>query len=372
MTERIGKKILIEKLPDLTIPHKAFLAYGFQFLILFLLFVFFWWISSFVWYGALIGISILSFFATFPLIVFTRNIEKIRDKYRKKYKDLAYQKIWYRYFIYIVPASYSSLWFIILLKTDYFLPAVISLPENFMTISILPIYFALSLGIIITIFGFLVGRPSGGFDVDIDCYIYLVYPEESRKIEGGFYQFIRHPRYLSRGLVGLGLAVIANCWIAIGCAIIETEINYLLAVYGIIVGLPVISYYLFISSFDIEKDKEANVETSCTKLGFNNTIRVGIALYFIGFVLSIIFLGLFSILTISFIVCSPLISALVIKNKNIFKMLITASYFFWTGTILIMLFIFSFSLIPIRVFLPLFFIMIQDVLLFQFLLPIQL
>jgi len=144
----------------------------------------------------------------------------------------------------------------------------------------------------------------------------------------------------------------------IGWTIIETEINYLLAVYGIIVGLPVISYYLFISSFDIEKDKEANVETSCTKLGFNNTIRVGIALYFIGFVLSIIFLGLFSILTISFIVCSPLISALVIKNKNIFKMLITASYFFWTGTILIMLFIFSFSLIPIMVFLPILFMMI--------------
>jgi len=217
-----------KKLPDIQVPLKAFLIYTFQFLVFILFIVFFLWLSPVVWFGALIVFFVVVFIAVFPLIFFTKNIKKIRRVYRSKYGNLAYQKIWYKYFVYVAPATRASLILIIALKTDYFLPSIISLPEHYMTLSIFPFSIAFPIGILITIFGFLAGRKTGGYDDDIDSYVYLVYPEKSRNISGGLYQYIRHPQYLSIILVGLGFGFIANNWLAISCATIYFFSYYLL------------------------------------------------------------------------------------------------------------------------------------------------
>ena len=238
MNEKNGKQVLIDKLPDLTKLKTALKTYIPEFIIFIIISVFFFIISSYIWFGAILAQIIFCLFSTVPFVILTRNADKIRKKYRDLYKDLAFQKVWYRYLFYVTPFDFSNLYFIILLKTDYFLPEIINLPPHLITKTFFPIYFALTIGIILIIFGSLIRRPSGGFDVDIDCYVYLIFPEESRHVEGGIYRFIRHPRYTGRILIAFGLGFIAN--------------NILALILGIIHFL---SYYMLLSIEDTELKK---------------------------------------------------------------------------------------------------------------------
>jgi len=217
---RTGLEILRQKLPFITVWYNLVILYTFQFTLFVGIFVFLFYISNIIWYGALIGQLIVAFFAVFPFIYITINSDKLRKKYLEKYGHLAYQHLWFLFGSYNEPIGSASLYFPILLKTDYFLPAIVNLEINYMTVSLFPIFIALPLGIIIIIPGILMQRPSGGFDIDVSSYLHLIYPEESREISGGLYQYIRHPTYAGRGLVAIGLAIIANNLLAIFVAII--------------------------------------------------------------------------------------------------------------------------------------------------------
>ena len=220
MTEKTGLEILRQKLPFITVWYNLIILYIFQFTLFISIFVFLFWIRNIIWYGALIGQLIVAFFAVFPFIYITINSNKLRKKYLEKYGDLAYQHLWFLFGSYNEPVGSASLYFPILLKTDYFLPAIINLKSNYMTINLSPLFIALPLGTLIIIIGILMQKPSGGYDIDISSYLYLIYPRESRKLEGGLYQYIRHPTYTGRGLIAIGLAVIANNLLAIFVAMI--------------------------------------------------------------------------------------------------------------------------------------------------------
>lgn len=133
-----------------------------------------------------------------------------------------------------------------------------------------------------------------------------------------------------------------------GWFLAEGNLTFVLFIFILIVGFSVVSYYLFISSFDIESDKEGKIETSCTKLGFNNTITVGVVLFFIAFFLAITFTGLNSIITIAFVVCLPMISFMkIITNREFIKKVISASYLLWTGVLIFLLYIYTQSIIAL-------------------------
>lgn len=93
----------------------------------------------------------------------------------------------------------------------------------------MPIYVSLPICIILIIFGVLFGRPGGGFDVDVDSYVYLIYPEESKKIEGGLYRYIRHPRYLGRGLIALSVGIFSNSLFGLSVSLIHFLPYYILS-----------------------------------------------------------------------------------------------------------------------------------------------
>jgi protein-S-isoprenylcysteine O-methyltransferase Ste14 len=96
-----------------------------------------------------------------------------------------------------------------------FLPVFIRLPSHFMTSSLLPFFISIPLGLFIVIVGLLMRRPSGGFGPDVESYLYLLYPEKGNLITDGIYRYIRHPRYLGRGLIAIGFGVLANSIIAV-------------------------------------------------------------------------------------------------------------------------------------------------------------
>ena len=241
MAEMKDMEMFLEYMPAFSIWYKALLIYLFQFFIFISVMIFFLWISSVRWYGALIGEFIVVFCGIISYMVLTINIDNIRDKYLERHGKLAAQRLWYYYESYTIPLLSSSLYLPLLLKTDYFLPALIDFPSHFMTLSLFPVYIALPLGVFIIIFGLLIRRPSGGFGADVETYLYLLYPEKGRLITEGIYRYVRHPRYLSRGLIVVGFGVIANNLLAICvglihfmgfCLLIKPEDNELVRRFG--------------------------------------------------------------------------------------------------------------------------------------------
>ena len=229
MTEKSGWDIYLEYVPVLNVWYKAIATYAYQLAIFVVIMILFWWISSNYFFGALFYQIILSFLAILPFAYVTKNSEKLRKIYREKYGKLAYQKLEYKYLLYVVPLGSASLYLPALLKTNYyFFNGLIALPSNLITREIFPFFIEIPLAIALIIIGALIRRPSGGFDIDIDSYIYLMFPEKSRKIEGGIYNFIRHPRYLGRFFIVIGLGVFGNNLLAISVAVVNFLSYFLL------------------------------------------------------------------------------------------------------------------------------------------------
>lgn len=133
----------------------------------------------------------------------------------------------------------------------------------------------------------------------------------------------------------------------IGWMIAKNAINITTIYYAIIAGLVITSYYLILSSFDIEKDKKFGINTTCTKLGKQKSVNVGIILFFITLFIAIISLGPYSILTIAMIVTAPFFGAMIIKNdQRSLRILLGSAYYFSAESLLLLLIFYSRSIIP--------------------------
>jgi len=219
--DKTGVEIFFEYAPSLKRWQNAVLTYLYQILIFVVLIVFFWWISSLFLYGAIIGQLVITFSLTIPYVYVIKNVDKIREAYRTKYDILAYQYFYYRFIIYIPPFGNASAILPFLLKTDYFLPSIISLPSHFITQDIFPYYSSIPISILFIILGVLIRKPSGGYDVDIQLLVYLIFPEKSRKITGGIYDYIRHPQYMGEGFIIIGVGIFANNLLALIVSLIH-------------------------------------------------------------------------------------------------------------------------------------------------------
>ena len=71
------------------------------------------------------------------------------------------------------------------------------------------------------IFGLLIDKPAGEYDRDRDLYIYMIYPNKSRIIKDGIFQYVRHPRLIIRYSVSFGIALIVNNLLAISVSVIH-------------------------------------------------------------------------------------------------------------------------------------------------------
>ena len=219
--DKSGGEIFLEHMPVLTVWYKVVILYIFQILIFILSMTFFWFISSKFLAASLIAEFTIVFCGTFPYRYMAIKIDKIRDKYIKKYGKLAGQSLWLRYESYTIPLLSSSLYFPILLINYEFIPRIIDLPSHFITNSLFPYYIAIPLSVVVLFIGLSVRTPSGGFGPDVETYLYLLYPEKGELITGGLYKYIRNPRYLSRGFYSIGLGILANNILAIGVGFVH-------------------------------------------------------------------------------------------------------------------------------------------------------
>jgi methanethiol S-methyltransferase len=222
MTEKKGLDKLLKCVPDLKRPKKILFLYLTEtILFIFIIFIY-WFISSKVWYGAILIQAIVSSCLSLYYIVLANNAEKIRTKYLKKYDNLAGQKFWYHYQAYLFPIIAVAYYFPLFLYNYDFLPSVINMPEHFMTNSLFPFYISIPLGISVLLVGYFMKRHSQEhYGVDTDSYLYMIFPEEGKLIKNGMYKYIRNPQYISRGIMSFGFGVIANNIIAISVGLIH-------------------------------------------------------------------------------------------------------------------------------------------------------
>ncbi|RKY50504.1 MAG: hypothetical protein DRP92_07855 [Candidatus Neomarinimicrobiota bacterium] len=173
--------------------------------IIFLLYV----VTSYFPFLAIVEAFLLSTISNGPFIYMIINSDKIREKYLRKYRDNPWQHFFMHY-SYTSPFGAAALYFPLMLKTDYLLPPIIDLPQNFLTKTFFPIYIAIPLGTILLVFGLLIIRVSQNFDTDIGNYLHVMCPDKSRIPMKGIYELIRHPRFLSRLVLSVSLGIFAN------------------------------------------------------------------------------------------------------------------------------------------------------------------
>jgi protein-S-isoprenylcysteine O-methyltransferase Ste14 len=164
----------------------------------------------------------LAFFLTVisngPFIYILIKNNKIREKYLKKYKKNPWQHFYLRY-SYTSPFGAGALYLPLTVKTDYFLPEIIEMPSNYLTQTLFPIYISLPITITLLLVGIFIINNSQDFDTDIGNYLHIMNPDKNRVLRNGIFEYIRHPRLLSRLILSFSLAFFANNILALLIAI---------------------------------------------------------------------------------------------------------------------------------------------------------
>jgi len=199
---------------------KAMLIFVYHFIIFLLIMITLWYIRQNFLILTMPAQFLVTCGANVPLIYVLKNFDKIREKYLQKYEKYPWQHFLFHY-SYTSPFGAAALYFPFLLMNYDFLPDSLRLPSHFLTNNIFPFYVSLPLGILIIVFALLFDKPAGEYDRDRDLYIYMIYPNKSRIIKEGIFQYVRHPRLIIRYSVSFGIALIVNNLLAISVSVIH-------------------------------------------------------------------------------------------------------------------------------------------------------
>jgi protein-S-isoprenylcysteine O-methyltransferase Ste14 len=215
MEKKSYTEIFLEYIPVYNIWYKTLLIYLYHFLIFIIVFALFWWVSSNYILITPIFQIIIALGANVPFIFMFRRIDKIREKYNMKKNG----KSWFHFFIhysYTSPVGATALYTPLILIT-YEQPFfnLINMPSNIITSSLFPIYATIPISLILIIFGIRITKLAKDYDGDMHSYLYVMCPNRVKPYKKGVYQFIQHPRFLSRFIIALGIGIIANNLLAI-------------------------------------------------------------------------------------------------------------------------------------------------------------
>jgi protein-S-isoprenylcysteine O-methyltransferase Ste14 len=218
----MGEKKLIDEfiecVPLYTNWKKVLIIYIYHILIFIAIMISLYKITSYNWLLSIPEAFLLTVISNGPFIYMLIKNNKIRQKYLKKYKKHPWHQFYLRY-SYTSPFGAAALYFPLTVKTDYFLPEIIQLPSNTITQTLFPIYLALPFAITLLIIGIIIINNSQDFDTDIGNYLHIMNPDKKRVLRKGIFEYIRHPRLLSRLILSISLAVFANNILAILIAI---------------------------------------------------------------------------------------------------------------------------------------------------------
>ncbi|NHJ02529.1 MAG: hypothetical protein EAX86_10365 [Candidatus Heimdallarchaeota archaeon] len=224
---RPGITILREYMPEITNVKTLSLigiSTGIALLIAHFLNTIDWWVPLLV--------AIIANLASFwTMARISLNAEKIRITYRKKYTTRAYAKFFYHYVIPVIPPNMLVIFQIIMVENNTFFKMIYpSYASNILYQAIIPWQLAVPLGIfLIGLYALMSRDPvNGGFAIDTELFLYIIYPEKARKLQRGVYEYIRHPHYAEGVYMCFGFALLSQNIIALIFASL-----FLISYYGI-------------------------------------------------------------------------------------------------------------------------------------------
>jgi protein-S-isoprenylcysteine O-methyltransferase Ste14 len=165
------------------------------------------------WWAPLVSAAAWNTLAYYLMSRMSRNAEKIREHYRTKYGDRAYQQFFYRYVVPVFAPCTVGFLMILAVENNRFLPALY--PYGQVLYQMLsPWWIFVPVGIVLLTFSLLALRKSinGGFDTDTELFLYIIYPEKSFPLQGGMYQYVRHAHYTEGIWMAIALAFLAQNW----------------------------------------------------------------------------------------------------------------------------------------------------------------
>ena len=165
------------------------------------------------WWAPLASVAAWNALAFYLMSRMPRNAEKIRERYRAKYGDRAYQPFFYRYVVPVFAPCTVGFLMIVAVENSQFLPALYPY-DHVLYRTLAPWWVFVPVGIVLLIFSVLAMRKSinGGFDRDTELFLYIIHPEKSFLIQGGMYEYVRHAHYAEGIWMGVGLAFLAQNW----------------------------------------------------------------------------------------------------------------------------------------------------------------
>lgn len=203
MTQKKGFDLLKEKVPEFRSPLKmtGIIAAG---LLIFLgIMTFFWWIDGLKWYGALISQLIIALACS----AFSCGYVKNAEKYRKKYEKRAYRYFFFHFVILLLVTGNACIFHPLLVEGPTFLPVCL----------------AIVFGTFLIFMRFLFEwhiHKSGFDEIGHGLGIYMVFPEEARRVNSDIYSYIRHPMFAGDLCLALGFALLKNNLLAVFAALI--------------------------------------------------------------------------------------------------------------------------------------------------------
>lgn len=149
----------------------------------------------------------------------------------------------------------------------------------------------------------------------------------------------------------------------IGLRVLSLNIVFKDIILAVILGLLSGSYYLFISGFEIETDKEADIKNTCTYLGFKNNLFLSIIVFFISMVSFLLIFNINEkIILISYLVVAPIVVLTIFTKKiQVLVMLVSFMFLLWNGAVLLLLSIYTMSVLSIVFFMIILMIFIMAV-----------
>jgi len=209
-----GIDILREYMPEITNAKPILLIVGSTGIVLVLTH----FINMIAWWTPLVLAIAASVLTYWTMSRISKNAEKIQKNYREKYKNRAYAKFFYHYVIPSIPPNMVPIFLIIMLESNELLPMVYpSYGNNILYQAILPWPLMIPVGIfLIGIYPFMSrDAVNGGFSIDTELFLYIIYPEKAKKLQGGVYQYIRHPHYAEGIYLCFGFALLSQNLIAL-------------------------------------------------------------------------------------------------------------------------------------------------------------
>lgn len=207
--KKSGIEILKEYYPGIFGP-KFMIIQAMYFLLIMVLIYF---LNKIAWWAPLlIQIPLAIIIPVLSLGLASKNAEKLREKYRKKYGDKAYPKFFNRYIYWMMVPIMIAFINIAIVYSNYIFPSMYHFGDNILYQALMPWWICIPIAIGLFIFAGLLNRGSinGGFDIDTEMFLYIIYPEKAKHIEGGVYNYVRHAHYSQGPYMAIALALLAN------------------------------------------------------------------------------------------------------------------------------------------------------------------